>query len=465
MYQFPCPHCSTPLRLRDTEFRDRLIHCPDCHQPLKIVQDADRLQGVPVAEPAAPLPERVSPGGRQNGPRVAAFVAAGVLSLGVMAYVLLAPDPETATPEVAPKGKGNDVPAVAIEEDVPDDAAPRVAAADLRERMLGIHQLLQQHLANAGQYPANRTGDAGRSWIAPLAEEVLPPQPVDWSRGWAAPGNDDFVRRPFPQFLNPKIPRQAGEDQYPATHFVGIAGVGPDAAGLSANHPRAGIFRTASPTHREDIRDGLAHTWLVAGAQSQLGSWARPGEATVRALTQEPYVNGPDGLGTGEPDSMLVLFADGQVREISAETDPVVLRRMAAMADGIPLDPAIAGDPLTLTPAAAAPPPVQKPEPRNVPITVPLTADVPRFDFEKTLSQQLLAYELPQAAPLAHVLEDLEDLIGVPFDASALAPDVLQQPISLSLEKTTVRALLTAVLDSVEVTYELRGDHIALLPR
>src|SRR5262249_21127427 len=116
-------------------------------------------------------------------------------------------------------------------------------------------------------------------------------------------------------------------------HFVGVAGVGSDAARLPASDPRAGIFSYDRATRWDDIRDGASNTWLVLGVRDHLGSWAAGGPSTVRGLTREPYVNGPDGFGTGQEDSMLVLMADGRVRTVSRQADPRILRSLAAMAD------------------------------------------------------------------------------------------------------------------------------------
>ena len=162
---------------------------------------------------------------------------------------------------------------------------------------------------------------------------------------WSSPRNDRFVRQQIPEFLNPSLEVRVSARNYPATHFVGVAGVGEDAADLPAGDPRAGVFGNSRPTRLEDIHDGASNTLMVLGVTSELGSWAAGGTATVRPLTREPYVNGPDGFGTGLTDRMMVLKADGSVAEMSATTDPRIFRRMAAIADGLPLDPKIPGEP------------------------------------------------------------------------------------------------------------------------
>ena len=156
--------------------------------------------------------------------------------------------------------------------------------------------------------------------MAQLAERVdagSAPDPV-WDRPWNAPQNEPFVRRRLTMFQNPAISELTGADGYPASHFVGVAGVGADAARLDHRSARAGIFSNDRRTRLEDIRDGAGNTLLVLGVRDQLGSWGAGGPATVRGLTSEPYLNGPDGFGTGADDAMSALMADGGVRFRSA---------------------------------------------------------------------------------------------------------------------------------------------------
>ncbi len=51
----------------------------------------------------------------------------------------------------------------------------------------------------------------------------------------------------------------------------------------------------------------------------------------MRPLTQRPYVNGPDGFGSGQPGGMLAGMADGSVRFISKDVDPGVIEQLATI--------------------------------------------------------------------------------------------------------------------------------------
>ncbi len=121
---------------------------------------------------------------------------------------------------------------------------------------------------------------------------------------------------------------------YPVTHYVGVAGVGKDAALLPAEDPRAGVFGYGRQTRQQDLLRGGANTIATLGVKDQCGPWAQGGRATVRPLTQQPYVNGPDGFGSGQPDGIQAGMADGYVRFLSDKIDPHVMEQLAEVHDG-----------------------------------------------------------------------------------------------------------------------------------
>lgn len=130
----------------------------------------------------------------------------------------------------------------------------------------------------------------------------------------------------------------------PRTDYVGVSGVGPDAAMLSLGHPRAGVFgydrRTAFP---DDMPDGMSNTLLLIETANNPGHWANGGTATVRAFEPgtAPYI-GPGqpfgGFHNGAPAiigtrtyTCNVAMADGSVRGFSNVTAPEVLEALATV--------------------------------------------------------------------------------------------------------------------------------------
>lgn len=473
MFEFPCPHCSVPLRLRDSSLRGRTIACPDCGQPVTIREVHGAWRGEAESSSSS-LPTASSlPIPRSSW---IPWIVAGTVGLGLLLFVLRgSPRKEQAPPQVTQADLVDEPePTVeAVHQAVDDDqGVDEALRSPVEARLEQIYQYIREHHEIHDMFPRGtvespRMTEDRFSWIADIRrQQGQRPEGFHAEQPWNVPAHDDFVRRRFPEFLNPLIDSVAGEDRYPASHFVGVTGVGRDAATLPKNHPRAGIFGEDRQTTTKDVVDGLAHTLLIAGVNRNLGSWARGGQATMRGFTKEPYINGPDGFGTGQQDGMFVLMADGSVRMLSARTDPVIIRRMAAMADGLPLDPSVPGDPLTMTfrpspPNFAPPLPDQDDGP---PIEVLLAPDTPSFDLQKALRRKLLVYRQQQAVPLEELLWELEELIGAPVDVSHLNREARQQEVAVDLQESTLAEILQELARHAGLRVEVGRDRIRIHP-
>ncbi|MCA9056189.1 MAG: hypothetical protein KDA75_20295, partial [Planctomycetaceae bacterium] len=165
---------------------------------------------------------------------------------------------------------------------------------------------------------------------------------------------------------------------------------------------------------------------------------------------------------------------------VSRDMSGVVWRRMAAMADGLPLDSNIPGEPGAspgeplVTDAASAPAPTTDPpaivavdpdktpsvdqpiEPRVArdPVAVP----PPNYDVEGALSQPIVRFSQVRGVPFADLLPQLQDLAGVPVqftsDDDARREAVLTREVSVELRDTTVGEILDAVLKQVGLQSE-----------
>jgi len=440
-----------------------MIECPECRKAVHIQQTEHGLTGVAANVPHPSDAELFPKGFRVQKP---VWIAGG---LGLLILVLvLVPllsrrlpkgTPDEGESPLAATGSNVAPPETVPPGDLPEQPSDPVEAK-LQEIFLMIQQAPSQGDPTAEQ--AMIREDSGRSWIAGLAERHLPGRQAQWDLGWNAPVNDEFVRRRFPAFENPLVSAKSGDDNYPASHFVGVSGVGGDAAELERTHPRAGIFSTRRKTTPGDVTDGLSNTMLVAGVESGLGSWARPGTATMRSFSQEPYLHGPDGFGTGQGDRMLVLMADGSVKEVSSKIDPVIVRRMAAMADGFSLDPQVAGDPLSpqqlpdQTPAAPEiTPGVAMPAD---PIPEPVEMEIPPIDWAARLEQKIKLFEQVKPVPLVALLNEMQELLGAPIDINQISEEVRQRPILLKLEEVTVDDILKHLTAAGGLRFTIEGN-------
>jgi hypothetical protein len=411
----------------------------------------------------------------------------------------------------------------------------RAGRHPVEERLQGTYARITDQLRAGGTYPPpaifapGLPTDGQFSWIAGLvADQDAAGRTPLWELGWRDPQNDRFVRRRRPELLNPLIAADASPDRYPATHFVGVAGLGGVRGPRTADDPGIGVFGLARPARTDDLSDGASQTMLLAGVQQALGSWAAAGSPTVRSFTAEPYINGPDGFGTGQTDGMLVLMADGSVRFLSAEIDAQVFRGLVAMNDGAPVAPsdvqrgdltdaqASAAAPgqhhrgdapvpepvmpvdraqsaattpsdttgtattpsgtsppaagLAVDPAGALPVPgaevslARAPAPDALPVlpangaTDPgVLEEQPAFDVAAALRQPIVSFHQHDPIPARTLLLLIEEMAGVPVSTervtAAAGDSPLDQPVTLSLTKTTVGEILEALLERLDLTY------------
>jgi prepilin-type N-terminal cleavage/methylation domain-containing protein len=188
--------------------------------------------------------------------------------------------------------------------------------------------------------------------MKPAADKFIPTEPWDSRPNRAAVGQ--FGERLFmcaewydglshegrtsmPGWPN-ELPRLA--------NYVGIAGVGSDAAGRAADAPGIGMFGFDRVLKTEQVKDGLANTLLLIETGHEVGPWARGGPTTVRAIdpTLEHLVGG--GLPFGGThyrerafrpnvaDGFVALLADGSTRFTQREVSPTVLIALSTVADG-----------------------------------------------------------------------------------------------------------------------------------
>lgn len=224
-----------------------------------------------------------------------------------------------------------------------------------RSRHEGLQRALGQYRGQHGSFPPGAGGAAllppetRLSWIALLLPQL---GLEDWHRelnfaySWNSAQNRTVTQRELVAVINPSLGGRRWAEQFPVTHYVGVGGVGPDAPALPASDPRAGVFGYHRTLRLEDIPDGASNTAAIFGVYDRLGPWAAGGPSTIRPLTQRPYINGPDGFGSGQPHGMLVGMADGSVRFVSAEIDPVVLEQLVAISDGAPRSVEVLAGPL-----------------------------------------------------------------------------------------------------------------------
>ncbi|VTT96937.1 Uncharacterized protein OS=Planctomyces brasiliensis (strain ATCC 49424 / DSM 5305 / JCM 21570 / NBRC 103401 / IFAM 1448) GN=Plabr_4569 PE=4 SV=1: SBP_bac_10 [Gemmataceae bacterium] len=131
------------------------------------------------------------------------------------------------------------------------------------------------------------------------------------------------------------------------TPYVGMAGVGADAASRSAGAPGIGMFGYDRTLKCEDVKDGLGSTIMLIESGTDLGPWLRGGPSTARPLelTDGPVTGEGRAFGgthfrntlpfrPPEPVAFHVLLADASVREFRDTVSPQLLAALATVAGG-----------------------------------------------------------------------------------------------------------------------------------
>ena len=94
------------------------------------------------------------------------------------------------------------------------------------------------------------------------------------------------------------------------------------------------MFGYNRKTRFADITDGTSNSIMVAESTGNTGPWGQGGASTIRALTQQPYINGPDGIGGPFRGGCHVLMCDGSVRFVSENIDSTVMENLSTIQGG-----------------------------------------------------------------------------------------------------------------------------------
>ena len=135
--------------------------------------------------------------------------------------------------------------------------------------------------------------------------------------------------------------------------YVGMAGLGRDAALLQCSDPKAGVFGYDRKTKFADVTDGHSTTIMVIETNFENGPWGAGGFSSIRGIDLEgsAYLGTVGQFGSLHRAQGALLFypgcsnctyVDGSVRCISKTIDSKVFEAMATIAGGekveLPID-------------------------------------------------------------------------------------------------------------------------------
>lgn len=142
-------------------------------------------------------------------------------------------------------------------------------------------------------------------------------------------------------FRCPADPTVSPSGRASLTNYVGISGVGADAAERQLGYPGVGFFGCERQIKFEDVKDGLANTIAVMETNWNIGPWTAGGFPTVRPLDPAavPYLGAGHPFGSGHRGVTLAGFADGSVHSLTQSIRSEVLEALATIAGGEKTEP------------------------------------------------------------------------------------------------------------------------------
>lgn len=156
---------------------------------------------------------------------------------------------------------------------------------------------------------------------------------IDRSKAWDDPANAAAVGTPIRFLLCPAGPDFDPNRPPGRTNYVGLSGIGPHAAALKRDDPRAGLFGYDRGVKFDEITRGTSHVLMALETGRDVGSWLAGGLPTLRELepNAERYA-GPDmPFGGLHPRLTNALYVDGSARSISDGVEADVLRRQTTL--------------------------------------------------------------------------------------------------------------------------------------
>jgi hypothetical protein len=184
------------------------------------------------------------------------------------------------------------------------------------------------------------------SWMAEILPFLGPEQAslydhIDRQKSWDDSGNLVLASTLVPQYLDPQFPpntwwvRYRGlNESVAATHFVGVAGIGMDAAEYDPNDPKVaskiGVFGYDRSTKLADIKNPSGTILVLQVPPTLKRPWMAGGGSTVQGVPETNSVQPFVCIQRDGKPGTLAIMADGAVRFISADIPESAFKAMCA---------------------------------------------------------------------------------------------------------------------------------------
>ncbi len=160
-----------------------------------------------------------------------------------------------------------------------------------------------------------------------------PASAIDFEKAWDSPANAGLRHNVAP-FLCPVWARELLPDQIGLTSYVGIAGVGRDAAVVPLEDANAGFFGYERRLRASDISALLSATMAAGETLHENGPWPAGGPPTVRGLAPDGdrYIGKGAAFGGLHRAGANILSADGSVPFVTEQIAPELFRSNSLIA-------------------------------------------------------------------------------------------------------------------------------------
>lgn len=193
---------------------------------------------------------------------------------------------------------------------------PALAAEPPDRRLSWLAALLPYLDLPTGQPAAGKPTTARQPAAVRRAREAY--DRLDPAKPWDAEENRAAVTTSVRRYVCPGAPERAPAGEPAWTSYVGIDGVGPGAAALPLDDPRAGFFGFTRLLTRDRLQAGRGTSTTLAAAETARGNgpWAAGGKPTLRDVEpgQAPYGGPGRPLGGTHRGGFNVLMADGAAK-------------------------------------------------------------------------------------------------------------------------------------------------------
>jgi hypothetical protein len=192
----------------------------------------------------------------------------------------------------------------------------------------------EEHLSwLAGLLPLMEPGDDSKPSVRqPVAAQLQLDQP------WNDPANLKAGTTKVRHFRCPSHGLFAPPDEPALTDYVGITGIGANAATLPATDPDAGFFGYDRIIRMEDVKAGASCTFLALETTLDNGPWIAGGPPTARGVdaTEKEYIGIERPFGgshrNGAIDILTAVYVDASVQHLTSNVNPRVFRNAARIA-------------------------------------------------------------------------------------------------------------------------------------